>query len=419
MLTSLIFTIGTTLLADPLPPQNPIQPVGAFQSLQPTFPTTSNSPPGLINPFANNATSPANRTPGLLPQLQAAPLVPVVQESLISFDPTTLRLDWSDRRWKVVAGETVLDDLGTFQLEARELLQYLRDGGVTTRGRIGTTQTILDYWLSSGQAAPAGTGRRIARPFETNSLRVESMNGAWIVRDRKQILMSFGPHETDARLTMQVCQKYGFNEVVYIGSPTPIRMMLSRDRTRIDPPARANEPNGIQPVRADIANGMLQSQSFILPGIGYVGERIPIQSHRLDVVRDGIEYQLVCNGQVLANFGASERDARQALQTLRDFRATDIIRIGRSPIVFFLNNDRPPQTAPLGSRSTRFRRDELQLKEFQGKTMLMNGQRALLEFDDPLTAKLTLEVIQFYRFDQLCGLGHPLRGGMRWLSRAW
>src|SRR5438309_76283 len=89
----------------------------AFAQVAPPAPSPASPPPLVLTPPAQ--APPRHEPAAQAPQPAAAPQgaapalpQPEVIERLRSFDPTTVQLVWSDRRWQLMTGNEVLKDFG-------------------------------------------------------------------------------------------------------------------------------------------------------------------------------------------------------------------------------------------------------------------------------------------------------------------
>src|SRR5262249_2244356 len=113
--------------------------------------------------------------------------------------------------------------------DGREALHLIQELQLTQRGAIGTPQPVLEYWLSDRHAPIAMPRQRRVLFFDPSTLRVESVQGHWFLRDAQQILFNFGPQAEDAQQALAMIQRYGFNEIGFIGRGTPAMMYFLAD----------------------------------------------------------------------------------------------------------------------------------------------------------------------------------------------
>jgi hypothetical protein len=131
-------------------------------------------------------------------------------------------------------------------------------------------------------------------------------------------------------------------------------------------------------------------------------------------------WQLVAGTQVLADLGASEQTAREALRVLQEYRFTEQWLVG-SPVPtfsYFLVNGRPPRDVAFGLNSVAFRPETLAVRQLETGWALCADERRLLSFGDRAEdARQVLRAIQHHRCDHLCWVGDLVPGGMTILVR--
>jgi hypothetical protein len=383
-----------------------------------------------------------SNSPRTVPTGRPASADPGVSEQLQTFDPSQAELRRAGDRWELVAGGVKLKDLGRSEADAREALRLVREMHLTQHGTIGGSTPAIEYWLSDGQA-PQGLGasRRLLA-FDPDSLRVEQVQGHWYLRDANQMLFTFGARSDDARRALDVIRRYGFNEVGYVGRPAPLMMYFVADPNplpqvqrpvanppaatrgsavpsgagRLALPATLHYPNHTVPDTSVPAAVMMQTRQLaapdtLLPDLAAVGQRMPLDARQVQVRRDGSSWKLMAGATCIADFGAGERDAREALRVVQNYHFTEFCRIGDSPagLAYFLVNGQAPHGVAFGLRSQSFRPEVLTLRQFGDAWVICADGRTLLRCGTDLdTAKEALRVVQHYRFDTLC-----------WLDRSW
>jgi hypothetical protein len=145
-------------------------------------------------------------------------------DSLVSFDYRRADLRWVKGRWQVTVGDALVKDFGAHQAEARDALQLIRGLRLTQHGTVGTPEPVIEFWLSEGRA-PQSTMLGL-RPisFDRTSLHLEQIQGAWCLRDNHEVLFNFQGQQDLAQRTLAVVQRYGFDQVGYVGQAAPSMM---------------------------------------------------------------------------------------------------------------------------------------------------------------------------------------------------
>ena len=356
-----------------------------------------------------------SQVPSPMSNIPAAP-VPTVEPlamTTIRFDPSQLALRRSEGRWHLVAGKQFLKDFGPMDREGNEALRLIRGLHFTQYGTIPGSTPPFEFWLGEdGDGQKGGLTVKNLISFNAAKLKVEQTVGAWFIRDDKHLLYNFGTDEAAARQAFAIMKKHGFNQLGIIGIPRPVMTYLT-----IDPYARVNQPEAKVDPREAI--GALSQQGLMLPNVGYVGGRLPIESRRLEVVKQQSEWMVVSGRDVLGRFGLQETRARDALRLLQDTRVTELVLVGKSGFPFYLSNGRAPHSAVLGFNTTRLNPAQMRVQSINGGYCITEGVRTVFSFaDNRNDAELVLKVIQHFQFDQVVVLGDPERGGLRLFSRS-
>jgi hypothetical protein len=323
------------------------------------------------------------------------------------FDNTSLRLVAESGKWQLWAGNLLLKDFDGAEREASEAIQVFRDLRINSHATIGG---VFDYWLTDGEAPYAFTGHRQVVPFDPKSLRVEQMSGQWVLRDAHVVLYSFGRSQTDAQQALAVCRHYEFNQLGYVGHPVPSLKYLMKDPT---PRPTAPVIHSIQPVSAAMQVTEWAHPRLVLPGVGDVGDRVPFDGRRLDLRREGGEWVLYAGHAAVGHFGPADRDARAAMETLEQFRVTELCHLGESGFGFFLSNGRPPQGAIIGTGAKPLRTEMLNVRQVGGSWAVCEGSRILFDFGDKADdARHLLAAIKEYHFDHAALVGNGRLGNV-------
>jgi hypothetical protein len=415
-----------------------------------------------LTPTAGDAFSPPPaQTARMTPSVPAAAPVPedspvLGPETLQSFDYSLAELQWSDRRWRLVAAGVLLKDFGRHETEAREALRLVRDLRLSQRGTVGTPRPVMEYWLADGRA-PQGLLQGLhALPLDPASLRVEQVQGQWWVRDNNRTLFNFGSHVDEARQALAVLRHYDFTQVAAVGRPAPDMLVflgdvnglaparsLSAFSRRTFPPAHetgpavqqtaftAPAPDGAQAPRrplgaapgAPAAPG-LPAGASAAPSLADQladAERVTLDWQQAQVRQDDDGWKLIVGNLTLANFGPHDSDARLALQAVQFYRFTEHGALGRPRPLFsyFLTNGQAPHGYMFGLQHDPFHPATLTVRQSSDAWWLVDGARPVLNFGDhPDEARQALRLIQRYQFDTLCRIGHPDTGAMTFFVRA-
>jgi hypothetical protein len=357
-------------------------------------------------------------------------------EKLTSFDYRLAELRWQGDRWQLWAGVVCLKDFGKRESEGREVVRIVRELHLTQHAAIGIPEPIVEYWLADGRApqGPSPSSRVIA--FDPASLRVDSLQGQWCVRDLRHIAFHF-IHEAEARRTLAIIRHYGFNQVGYVGQAPPSMMyFLATPSTRSQSPVPSEETHAAAKRGHALSGATGQGKTITpvslpsgrqltiarapLPGQLVIGERATFDWRQVKIRQDDKNWMLVCGSKTLADFGPNESAARQALSAVQHYHFTEQYCIGRPTpsFTYFLVNGQEPRGLCLGVNNIAFDWESLSVRQIEGKFVISESDRILFHFgDDGDEAKQALAAIQHYQFDHLCHIGPPSPLGMSYFVR--
>jgi hypothetical protein len=303
--------------------------------------------------------------------------------------------------WEVWAGQRVLRNTGDSEGNARDVAAVLRDLRPTDWVTIGGTRPVVEYGLTNGRpivtgAQPeskdgtnggavaqaggafggptaAGTAAKFVQPIDLRSARVEAIRGAWVVRDDSNILLNFGPDKAGAEQAGAVIQRYGFNRVGVVGTPTqPAMSYLFVSLDPVKP-----QPGGGLLLQAQI-DGLTRT-GVPVPGVGFVGEMVKIDARKVEVRKDGAEWVVAFGLEVLGRFGPLEWSAREAARVIQDGRFTEFCKLGgESAVTFFLINGKAPTRAPFNAQGRNFDSTALKVQPLNSRWR-SRRRRQLLE----------------------------------------
>jgi|GEM_PF-1910978 len=364
-------------------------------------------------------------------------------ENLTTFANEQTEIQWLDGRWQLRAGAVWLKDFGRHETEAREALRIIRELKLTQLGSLGYPRPVLEYWLANGRA-PANTimGLRTTS-FDRENLRVEQVQGQWCVRDARQVLLSFGYGDADARQALAIIRKYGFDQVGYLGRPAPVMILFlagkAHESATALPDKHANQPRMLIPnnpftrqvahesstdqaAKETASAGQLNPNDLAAipslrqlatptirdPSSFSIEDRIAVDWRHVQVRQDGQDWKLLYGRYTLADLGLSESDARVAQAVVQHYHFTEHCLIGRPKVLFsyFLVNGQAPKDLCFGAHNTPFRPETLTLQKQGEDWVLSEGSKMLWHFGGGAQeAREALQAIRRYHFDTLCRIG--------------
>jgi len=387
-----------------LPPIRVGQPLASGP--QPVQPLSSAVTQKTAIPVSPAATGNPNPTSSLLlPQA----------EQRLPIDPARIRLQRQNQSWQLVAADRLLHDFGDDRDAAEEALRLIRGLRPTEWVRIGEPRSIVEYGLVNGEAPQWNILPKVWQPIDLQSLRMESIRGTWVVRDQDSILLNVGRHQADAEQAVAVARRYGFNRLAYIGFPTPVLAVFFQSPTVIQTQAELGPYAAL--VRAAQERNLTRT-AIDIPGLGFRGERIVINPHKVEVRKHRGNWVLAHGPDILADFGPGELVARDALRVVQQARFTELCRLD-SGFTFFLVEGTAPTRVPFTVQGSRFDANRLRIAPSGNNRWLVvdSAGRIFAEGKSPAEAEECLQVIRAYQFDQFCRVGQSPRYSLSFFAR--
>ena len=214
---------------------------------------------------------------------------------------------------------------------------------------------------------------------------------------------------SDARQALAICNQYQFDQLGYVGHPTPSFKYLMKDPT----PRPVSTVESIIPATAAMQANEMPHARLTLPGVGDIGDRVPFDGRRLDLRHEGGDWVLYAGRAVGRPFRVVRGSRCPAHDgNLQQFRVTELCRIGESGFGFFLSNGRPPRCSSWASGKA-LRTDTLNVRQVGGNWAVCEGSRQLVAFGDQADdARNALAAIREYRFDIVAPIGDGRLGNV-------
>jgi hypothetical protein len=333
------------------------------------------------------------------------------------FDPMTLDIQRVGEHWQVRARQRVLKEFKRHE-DAETALRILRELRINQQVSIGSPRPVIECWLSDGRAPVGLSLRRLPTiPFDGKSLKVESKQGHWVVRDASRPLFAFGTNEANAHQALELLKQHDFNRVGYVGDPPVMMYFVADPKVQQRPGPASTGPASPLASMPLPTLGMRHPFEFAMPE----GEdREAITWQRCELFCDNAAWKLVEGKRTLLELGRNPKTARDALQVLRHYRFTEQCRTGTSPMSFrcFLVDGQAPRGLMFGMPSIAFQPDQLTVRQQGNAWVICQGDHALMPAGASAEeAKHALRIIKTYGFDRLCWVGDPNGEGFRFLVR--
>jgi hypothetical protein len=340
--------------------------------------------------------------------------------------------------WQLWHGQKMLRDFGDNEMNARDAARVYRDIRPTEWATIGGPKPIVEYGLVNGRPpmtvgmpafgpdemkvgftpggrtdGPAVTaaGAKLVVPIDMRTVRVEAVRGVWCVRDDKNLHFNFGANKADADQAVAVINRYGFNRIGIVGSPTPAMSYLFASNDA----APDQGPFGKAQLDAQI-NGLTRV-GIPVGGVGFVGEMLKFDPRKLEVRKERHEWLVAAGTEVLARYGTSEWSARDAARTIQDSRFTEFCKLGSAGTTFFLVDGKAPTRVPYATQGRRFDLNALKVQKYGEKWAVTENGRHLLDCANADEGETLVRVLKHYQFDQLCHLGPTPKLGVSFFAK--
>ncbi|AMV28737.1 hypothetical protein VT84_30305 [Gemmata sp. SH-PL17] len=436
----------------------------------PGSPTVPNTPtaPGLLPPLAPNKlpigapspTFPPGAPGNFMPSTPTtAPGTSVLPKPPVAVSPSELPLPQQERKiamratdvavkrvvggWEVWAGQHVLRNTGDNETGARDVARVMRELRPTEWITVGATKPVVEYGLTNGRPAVSGTppveskdskngnfgsvanasgttlqmgatAAQFVQQIDLRSTRVEAIRGVWCVRDENNILLNFGTDKGGAEQASAAIQKYGFNRMGVVGTPT--QPVMSYLFVSLEQPKAV--PGGQLMLSAQI--DALSRTGIPIPGVGFTGEMVKLDPNKVEARKDGAEWVVAFGPEVLGRFGPTEWSAREAARTIRDAKFTEFCKLsGSTGVTFFLTNEKAPTRAPFNAQGRNFDPAALKVQQINNKWAVTDAGRQVFEVASAQEGETIVRVMKAYGFDQTAHLSAGgSKGGISFLVKS-
>ncbi len=373
-----------------------------------------------------------------------------VSEKLINFTSWETEIRKVDGHWELWAGPVKIKELGNREADAREVLRLIRVLNLNQLGTVGKPLPVMEYWLTDGRV-PQKMGRLNSVAIDPDTLQVANCQGQWCLVDEGRPWFTFGAEAGEARRALQIIRKYDFTDIMYVGVGNPVMIVFfagsdKRPKGQLSTLKRGEEAEkgrggegigrkiedrgpsieNLSPTPSSIL--VPRSSSLSSPQGGPAQWFQPPQLHvnttlaepvtgnamvhfdwRHATVRcQNFDWQLVADGQVLAQFGSRELEARQALRAVQTLQLTDRCQVGNAApaLTFFFSNGEPTHGLFFGAKNQSCHPEDLSLKRVGLRWMIWEYDRPLLALgNNQEEAQQTLKILQHYKVDHICQIG--------------
>jgi len=165
--------------------------------------------------------------PGLKPRPGPPPQADI-KEDCISFNPATAEVKNIKGDWKIVDGSHWMFSFAAKKDEADKALSIIQHYRMNQSCFVGRPGPSFQYMLASGNSPGGRLSGEDCIGFNPASAEVKYINGDWKIVDGSHWMFSFGNKENEARDSLAIINKYGFNRSCFVGRPGPSFKYLRR-----------------------------------------------------------------------------------------------------------------------------------------------------------------------------------------------
>jgi hypothetical protein len=375
--------------------------------------------PASSSPFARPLPTGALPTPTALPDgsVMSASRVETPlphPEAKIAIDAGALTMKKINGMWQIWSGPKPLKNLGTDEVGARDIIRVMHDLHPTEWVSIGSPRAVVEYGLTGGRPTVGGAFARAVIPIDLRSVRIEPIKGVWCLKDDANIHFNFGLSKADADQALAAIRKYGFNRIGVVGSD-PNVPALTYLFAALE--AEGAQPKPVNALALAAQENRLARTGIPVPGVGYMGEMIPIDARKIEVRRDGIDWVVFSGNEPLARFGQDQGAARDAQRLIQDGNFTELCRAGPPGLTFFLTNGQPPTRVPLFVQARRFDSSGLKVTQQGMHWTVTERGRHLFDVSSQQEGEAVILLLKHYHFDQLCQVGSSPRSNLTFLAK--
>jgi hypothetical protein len=147
-------------------------------------------------------------------------LQPTGGDDCIPFDPTAIRVQQMDGRWKLVDGKHWLYDFGPDQAAAHQALKVIRHYRMDRLCSIGAAEhPSFSYLLAKGGSPSGAMAGEQCEPIDPARATVSKFQGSWKIVSGKRWRFDFGNRPTEARRALAIIRQHEFTHSCRVGRP--------------------------------------------------------------------------------------------------------------------------------------------------------------------------------------------------------
>jgi hypothetical protein len=263
-------------------------------------------------------------------------------------------------------------------------------------------------------------GRVNSSVFDPDLLQIANCQGQWCLIDDSRPWLTFGARAEDARKAMDIIQKYGFTDILYVDPINPVMMVFLAGHDRRPKGSLSiiktgdnsfNQNPSMSPENKASAKWFQPPQLHVNPTLSepVTGkEMVHFNWKQVSVQCKGLDWQLTANENVLAHFGSLEYEAREALRAIQSLHLTERCQVGdsSSALVVYLAEGKPARNLFFGAKTTACHANDLSLRQVGSRWTIWEFDHVIMPLgSNREEAEKVLEVLRHYKVDHLCQIG--------------
>lgn len=145
-------------------------------------------------------------------------LQPSGEEACVRFDPSVIRVQKMNGRWKIIDRKYWLYDFGADQAAANKALEVIKHYGMDRICALGALARPIYYYLLAKGGSPWGSmDGESCVVIDPDRAAVSRREDRWMITSGKHRLFDFGKRQTDAEKALAVIRQHGFTHRCQVG----------------------------------------------------------------------------------------------------------------------------------------------------------------------------------------------------------
>lgn len=162
------------------------------------------------------------------PSLRIGGIRSSLSEDCIGVDPSTVRVENVNGRWKIVDRRSIICDMGRALSTALTAYRIVKHYGFTSLCFVGRPKPSMEYFLCNGKAPVGSFAGETAVGFNPSAIVVKKVGSRWKIVEGGHWIMDFASSEGEALKAVAIIQRYGFNHLCYVGSGSEMMQYFRR-----------------------------------------------------------------------------------------------------------------------------------------------------------------------------------------------